>query len=303
MILNLAVILIAGIIAYIWSARGFFSAFLHMLCVIVAGALAFAAWEPLALWILSNDTSQGGSYVDVAWGVALAVPFALILTVIRVACDKIVPFNLDFDGTANLVGGIACGAIAGTITAGMVVLSVSFLRMDTAILGHRPMQYASGGGSLERKETLIFPADRLTAWFYQTLSNSTLVPPSSDSEGRPYSLGRMHPELADEGWLLRVNFEEGKAKSTLSPAAISLPPTRIPPRSSPTALRPGARKHSPTRTASRQAPEPRTSKSSWCGSSPAPKSNPDASWSGRARCSWSCKGTRMTRSRRWASSR
>ena len=34
------VIAIIAVIAYIWASRGFFSAFLHMLCVIVCGTLA-----------------------------------------------------------------------------------------------------------------------------------------------------------------------------------------------------------------------------------------------------------------------
>src|SRR2546425_1265370 len=116
MYLRLAVLVVAVAITWVWSARGFFSAFLHMLCVIVAGALAFAFWEPLALWILSNDTSQGGTWVDMAWGLALILPFAVILTIIRIACDKLVPFNLQFDGAANLIGGGACGAVSGTLT-------------------------------------------------------------------------------------------------------------------------------------------------------------------------------------------
>ncbi len=222
MILSVIVIAVAGVIAYIWSARGFFSSFLHMLCVIVAGALAFALWEPVALWILSSDTSQGGTYVDVAWGVALALPFAIILTIIRIACDKLVPFNLDFDGPANVVGGLSCGLVSGTITAGVLVLGTAFIRGDTELLGYKPMQYSTAGGSLSRKDNLLFPADKLTAWFYGTLSNGTLVPTSSDAENRPNSLGRLHPELADEGWLLRVNFEEGKAKSTIAPDAFEV---------------------------------------------------------------------------------
>jgi hypothetical protein len=222
MYLSIAVILVTGIIAYIWSARGLFSAFLHMLCVIVAGALALAAWEPLALWLLTNDTTQSGTLIDLAWGIALGVPFAVILTIVRVACDKLVPFNLEFDGPVNIVGGGICGLVAGTITAGLLVLSVAFTRLDTNFLGHEPMQYSSGGGSLERRESLIYPADKLTAWFYCALSNGSLAPPTSDAEGRPYSLGRMHPDLADEPWLLRVNFEEGKAKHALPPDAFDV---------------------------------------------------------------------------------
>src|SRR5262249_19905960 len=113
-------------------------------------------------------------------------------------------------------------AVSGILTSGILVLSVSFVRMDSAILGYQPMQYGSGGGSIERRESLLLPVDRMTAWFYGTLSNSSLCPISSDSEGRLYSLGRLHPDLAGEGWLLRVNFEEGKAKATLAPNAFDV---------------------------------------------------------------------------------
>ena len=36
------------LIAYWWSNAGAFSALIHLLCVITAGALAFALWEPIA---------------------------------------------------------------------------------------------------------------------------------------------------------------------------------------------------------------------------------------------------------------
>jgi hypothetical protein len=112
--------------------------------------------------------------------------------------------------------------VSGTLTAGILVLSVGFTRLDTEFLGHKPMIYSSGGGSLVHGSGLYFPADRITSWFYGTLSNGALVPTSSDAENRPYSLGRMHPDLADEGPMLRVNWEDGKAKTTLPPEAFDV---------------------------------------------------------------------------------
>lgn len=213
MILSLIVIAIVGAIAYMWSARGAFSAFLHMLCVIVAGALAFAFWEPIAIAMLSGADSP--TLIDLGWGLALAGPFALILVVIRVACDKIVPFNLDFDQAFNIVGGLVCGAISGIITAGILVMSVGYTRLETQIVSFQAINFQPNG-SVVREGGLLLPADRLTAWFYSTLSNSTLLPP----DGR--SLGRLRPQLADEHWMLRMNFEEGKSKSAITPGAFEV---------------------------------------------------------------------------------
>ncbi|MBY0312841.1 MAG: CvpA family protein [Phycisphaerales bacterium] len=213
MVLSLIVIAIVGAIAYMWSARGAFSAFLHMLCVIVAGALAFAFWEPLAIAMLSGTDSP--TLVDLGWGLALGMPFAIILLVLRVACDKLVPANLDFDQAFNVVGGLVFGAVSGTITAGILVMSVGYTRLETQIASFQPINFQPNG-SVVREGGLLYPADRLTAWFYSTLSNSTLLPP----DGR--SLGRLRPQLADEHWMLRMNYEEGKSKSTITPGAFEV---------------------------------------------------------------------------------
>lgn len=215
MILNIAVIVIAGMIAYIWSSRGFFSGFLHMLCVIIAGALAFAFWEPLAHWMLSTD-STGGTAGDLAWGVALGIPFAIILTVLRVACDKLVPFNLDFDTNANVVGGGVCGLVSGTITAGILILTVGYTHLDTEFLGHKRMTYGKDG-SIKRDANLWFPADWITCEFYAALSNGSLLPLDPDK-----TLGRLHPQLADENWTMRMTHEDGRGRNTTGPDSFNV---------------------------------------------------------------------------------
>lgn len=207
--LDAIVILIAALIAWIWSSRGFFSAFLHMLCVIIAGALAFALWEPTSMLIMSFDESRTGYFTDAAWGLGLGLPFAIILAILRTACDKLVPANLDLDGIANIIGGAACGAVAGVISTGMVLLSVGYLRVETEFAGYRPIQF-DNNGSLVRKSGLIVPVDTLTARFYSMLSTSTFLP--FDTE----TLARWRPELQDEGPLLRTNFEGGKSRQSIA---------------------------------------------------------------------------------------
>ncbi len=212
MYLNLGVIIVTGMIAYIWSARGFFSAFLHMLCVIIAGAIAFALWEPIAYWILSTEPT-GGTAGDLAWGAALGIPFCVILVVLRVACDKLVPFNLDFDVSGNVIGGLVCGVVSGILSAGILVMSIGGMRLGSAsnepseFMGHQRMEFGREG--IVRKGGLWLPADWITAEFYSALSNGAFVPLDPDR-----TLGRLHPNLADESWLMRMTWEDGKGRST-----------------------------------------------------------------------------------------
>lgn len=213
MILSLVVIGLVGGIAYVWASRGFFSALVHMVCVIVAGALAFGLWEPLAYFVLSQDIP--GWVVDITWGAALGVPFAAILAGLRLAVDKALPANADLDGVTNLIGGGLCGAVAGTISVGILVISLSFLRLPEGMgmLNFHPVRFDTYG-SVVKDRSLIFPADRITAGLYSFMSRTTL------RTGRPMAAWR--PELAYEGHLLRTNFNDGGSKHTLKPDAFEV---------------------------------------------------------------------------------
>jgi hypothetical protein len=132
MILNVLVIGFVGLIAYWWANQGTFSAIIHCLCVIVAAALAFAVWEPLALRLLAIPG------VEVwAWGVALLGPFAAFLLVLRVAADKLVPDNLNFPQVVNYLVGGAFGAIAAIVTVGMIVIGAGFTQSDVRLIDFR----------------------------------------------------------------------------------------------------------------------------------------------------------------------
>lgn len=213
--LDLLVLGIVAILGYTWLARGFLSALMHLLCVIAAGAIAFAVWEPVAFFLLNVDNGQNELLQNVAWGAALGLPFVAALGLLRVITDKLVPANCEVDGAVNMVGGGLCGIITGIITAGMAVLSIGMCRMPTSLFGYKPVQYANDG-ALTVQSGLLVPADKWTAGLYKFLSAGTFRPLGGES------LARLRPALAYEGALLRTNFEEGKSKVTLSPDAFSV---------------------------------------------------------------------------------
>ncbi len=207
MLINIFVILGVLLLAWIWGARGLFSALLHLACVIVAGAIAFAVWEPASHAILGTDQQW---LIDMAWGLGLAVPFALVLAIIRVTCDKLIPANVDVDTVTNFVGGGICGAISGVLMMGILTLSLSYSRLGTEAMGYRTAEY-DVSGSLIRKSALWVPVDRMTAGFYSLLSATTYRP----MIGEPLAV--WHPELAYEGGLLRTNYDEGNSRSAMPP--------------------------------------------------------------------------------------
>src|SRR4051812_4042984 len=105
-------------LTYIWLTRGFFSALIHLVCTIIAGAIAFAAWEPVSYWIL--DGSPTGGFMSFTSGVAFAVglilPFAVSLVLLRVGVDKLLPANVVLDPKLDYVGGGVCGLAIGILT-------------------------------------------------------------------------------------------------------------------------------------------------------------------------------------------
>lgn len=202
----------------LWMSRGFFSALIHLVCVVVAGAVAFAVWEPLAYAILSN-AGDSKFLQGSAWAIALGLPFAAVVAVLRVGLDALLPSNVAVHTAANYAGGFVCGAGAGVISAGILVLSLGFLRLDHDLLGsdsfggYKPAVY-EGNGSVVRGEGLWIPADKLTAEFYGLLSRTTLRTENN--------LASLYPDLDAVGATLRMNHGMGKGRNTTRPGDFSV---------------------------------------------------------------------------------
>ena len=102
-LLLVLVLILTGVIA----RQGLLSAFLHMVCVITAGAIAFALWEPLGL---AGMDSVGG-FAAYMMGTTLVLIFLVALAILRISCDQLVPNNMNFEPRTNWIGATACGFI------------------------------------------------------------------------------------------------------------------------------------------------------------------------------------------------
>jgi hypothetical protein len=212
MIMSLLGIAIVALVAYIWMTRGYFSAMLHMCCVLIAGAIAFGLWEPVSYFLLEKG-SGNAAIRDSAWAIGLMLPFALSLAIIRPIVDKILPLNAQTESIFNFIGGGVCGTIAGVITAGIVVIGLGSFRMPSDFLGYQSLQIATNG-SMKREQRLILPVDRIVAGFYGQLSETSL----STSE----PLGKWYPNLADVPAALRMTDGDGNNRNTIGPKDINM---------------------------------------------------------------------------------
>lgn len=210
MMLSLLVIGIVLGCAWVWMSRGFFSGLINLACVLVAGAIAFAFWEPLAYALLKAAPDRGFlSFLGgTAWAIALGIPFAAALALLRVATDALLPANAQVDPVVDYGGGIVTGACSGLIIAGFVSLSISFLRLPPDQFGYSPIAYGSAG-NIARQDKLWLPADKLTSALYGHFSLASL------KTGSP--LAELYPDLHEAGGGMRTSFSEGRARNTYKP--------------------------------------------------------------------------------------
>jgi len=208
----LVTVIIVGATAYIWCTRGFFSSLIHMMCTVAAAAVAFGVWEPLTELIREGAPERNTfSFLQgAAMAIALGLPFAVTLAILRAIVDKILPSNAQCEKVADYVGGGVCGVISGVTSAGIVVLSILFLRAEPEFMGYAPANYTggTGRGSIEVSQDKMVPwVDRIVAGVFSKLSTTTL------STGEP--LARFYPELVAFPGELRMTFD-GHSRNSLS---------------------------------------------------------------------------------------
>jgi len=206
---NILILGLVGLIAYWWANQGLFSAILHLLCVIAAGAVALAFWEPLVTGLLLHNTF----FDNYAWGAGLVIPFVIVLLILRVIFDKMCGANVDVPRWANLTFGGAVGAAAGVLTMGIFVIGAGFMQSSREIMGFTG--YARSRESraeVKEIQSMWVPVHTITANFYSMLSAGALYP---TFERTP--LNRLYPQLDRVALSLhRDSFNNGRGRTTVT---------------------------------------------------------------------------------------
>lgn len=214
-VFNILLIGIIVLIAYWWANQGLFSALLHLLCVIVAGALAFAFWEPLTVGLLL----RGGLFDEYAWGVSLVGLFVVALALLRTASDKLIPSNVDLPNWANLVFGFPVGALAGILTVGIWVIGIGHVATQRDFMGLNGWQRDSSGQPRQIEPIPFWcHAPQITSGFYSMLSGGAL---STSTPLRAYN-----PALYQQATLLRDGYTTSRgelvSKLSVRPDAVAI---------------------------------------------------------------------------------
>lgn len=211
MIMNILVVVLVAVTAWILAAYGFFSSLLHFACVVVAGAIAFAVWEPLVLLFL------GARMPDYAWGFSLIAVFALSLFVLRLVVGRACPAQVHFSSTANFIGGGLLGAASGILTIGMLLIGIQFLQMPSELLGYRGWKVDERGEVNRPAGTsgrLWLPVDDWTAQFYSLASRGSMYAPNN--------LARWHPDLAQQASLYSESINSGDSRQGMAPDQVKV---------------------------------------------------------------------------------
>lgn len=219
MLFNLLIIglVIGGAIAWGSKGRGYglFSSFLAAVCTIIAGGVAFALWEPVTYSLIlprANAGSAGGRLLeDTAWALGLLVPFAVCLLVLRLAVDSLVKWNLKFSEVMNFIGGVVFGLVTMTVTVGIIVIAVGFMRLPPSMLGFQAIEEENGNPVYAR--SLLIPVDKLTSMLYERLSVGAF--------GTDSPLAANHPRLYEQAAMVRMNYK-GASRVTVQPEAFEV---------------------------------------------------------------------------------
>ena len=209
---NIVLIALVAMIAYWWANQGLFSAIIHLLCVIVAGAIALAFWEPLTVGLLLH----GNAFDNYAWGVSLVGLFVVALLLLRLATNKLIPANVDLPHWANLSFGFPVGAASGVLTIGMLIIGIGFIQSEREIFGYVGTARSARTGQVgEVGSRMWLPFHKWTDEFYSRLSVGSLSTP------RP--LRHYYPNLSDQAVsLIRDSYRGGRGQVSLLPSAASV---------------------------------------------------------------------------------
>lgn len=210
-VINLIVLGFVLVSGYLWFIYGLFSAFLHLILVICAGALALAIWEPLTYGLLLDVNTH------LAWSVGLLVPFGVFLLLGRLLINKVVADDVGFPLLVHNLGGAVCGLLSGVLTAGLLLIGIGFLPLPLDIMGYEPYIVEADGAVAPQEDAgqLWVPVDETAAGFFNWVSADGFA------SSRPMHLYR--PNLAEAAATARLaRHYDPKQNLFASPANVAL---------------------------------------------------------------------------------
>lgn len=205
-VFNIILIALVGLIAYWWANQGVFSALLHLLCVIVAGTIAFAFWEPFTTSVLLK-----GKFQPYAWGVGLVLLFGVSMVVLRVILDRLAPANVRTPQWANLTFGGLAGLASGVLTIGIFLIGAGHVQSIDKIMGFRGAYFTGRPGEIASSQKLWVPFHSITSQFYSTVSVGSMRP-LGNTPMKQYA-----PRLDEQLSLVRNNYSGGRGQISLVP--------------------------------------------------------------------------------------
>ena len=210
-LLLVLVLILTGVIA----RQGLLSAFLHMVCVITAGAIAFALWEPIGL--VGMDSVDG--FAAYMMGATLVLIFLVALAILRLGCDQLVPNNMNFEPRTNWVGATLCGFVGAFLSVGILAIGIGMLQFKAGGLNYRGWTRDVSTGTPTPFSGLTMIPAAGTARFYELLSVGSLAPMIN-----PGPLKEQYPEIEKMSWsLVRDGFigDKGSGRAWIQPKSIS----------------------------------------------------------------------------------
>jgi hypothetical protein len=209
--LVVAFILLAG---YWFGFReGFFSGVIHLACAIVAGAVTFAFWEPLAVLMLPTGMAE------FAWGMSFLSLFGITLIVLRILANYAVPDRQNYPPMVDYIAGSVVGLIIGVLTAGMGLLGIGFLPVGNELGGSLgALRTTDEHGQPGYAGSITPPAHKWVESFYAMLSSGAFRPLVNS-----HTLAAYYPSLAEQSWTLqRDTASRGRIKLTLAPEDVQI---------------------------------------------------------------------------------
>jgi hypothetical protein len=202
------------LIAYWWLGAGALGGFLHFACVVIAGAIAFAAWEPVAYLLIAGPM---GGY---AKGVSLLGIFIVSLLVLRMTADRLVPQDLQLPKGANMALGGLFGAASGVLSVGMLAIGCGYLQSTVSIgdfTGWSRRSDVPGAPTIGSDDAPILHVVDATAGFYSFLSGGAFSPWFGGG-----TIGTHAPQLGrSSASLYRDSYADGMARVGIQPEAVT----------------------------------------------------------------------------------